>query len=104
MRVDLECHEPHLLQVVHDALHILAISAQVAGEPRHGLGAVGGDDAPPGFPPGAGGSHATGWARSVSTTAPRTCHRELVNPSRATILSPAITRRPFSLKTSRMRP
>jgi len=53
MRVHLECLEPHLLQVVHDSLHILAISAHVAGEPRNGLGAFGVDDCSEDLPAGA---------------------------------------------------
>src|ERR1700756_3616922 len=53
MRVRLECHEPHLLQVVHDSLHILAIAAHVAGEPRNGLGAFGVVDGSEDLPAGA---------------------------------------------------
>jgi len=53
MRVHLECHEPHLLQVVHDPLHILAIVAEVAGEPRNGLGAFGVGDGSEDLPAGA---------------------------------------------------
>src|SRR6476646_5840018 len=37
MRIHFECHEPRFPQVVHDSLHILAISTHVAGEPRNGL-------------------------------------------------------------------
>src|ERR1700750_3337392 len=53
MRGHFEGHEPHLLHVVDDSLHILAISSQVAGEPRHGLGAFGVDDGSEDLPAGA---------------------------------------------------
>jgi len=53
MWVHLEGHEPHLLQVVDDSLHILAIAAHVAGEPRNGLGAFGEGDGSEDLPAGA---------------------------------------------------
>ena len=40
MRIRLECHKPFAVQIIDDPLHVLAISSQVAGKPRDGLGAL----------------------------------------------------------------
>src|SRR4029077_16327788 len=53
MRIHFECHEPRFPQVVHDSLHILAISAHVAGEPRHRLWVFGVGDGSEHLPAGA---------------------------------------------------
>ena len=53
MRVGLECDEPFLVQVVDDPLHVLAISAQIASEPRDRLWALGADDSAEDLPAGA---------------------------------------------------
>src|SRR5258708_25604917 len=53
MRVGLECDEPFLVQVVDDPLHVLAIGAEVAREPRDRLRAFGGDDGAEDLPAGA---------------------------------------------------
>src|SRR5277367_5987496 len=53
MRVGLECDEGFLLQVVDDPLHVLAIGAQVASEPRDRLRAFASDDGPEDLPTGA---------------------------------------------------
>lgn len=37
MRVGLECHKPFRVKVVYDPLDVLAIGAEVAGEPRDRL-------------------------------------------------------------------
>jgi hypothetical protein len=53
MLVGLECDEPFLVQVVDDPLHVLAVRAQVASEPRHRLWAAGADDGAEDLPAGA---------------------------------------------------
>ena len=53
MRIGLECDKPFPMQVVDDPLHVLAIGAEVASEPRHGLRAFGGENGAEDLPAGA---------------------------------------------------
>ena len=54
MRIDLECDQPLPLQVIYDSLHVLAIGAHVASEPRNRLRVFGGGDGAEDLPAGAG--------------------------------------------------
>jgi len=54
MRIGLEYDEPLLLQIVDDPLHILAVGAEVASEPRDRLWAFRSDDGAEDLPSGAG--------------------------------------------------
>ena len=58
MRVGLECDEPFLGQIVDDALNVLAIGAEIAGEPRDRLRPLRRDDRAEDLPAGAGQAEA----------------------------------------------